>query len=135
VNRFEARLSIPLPQSWFAKESLTLIAPDGQANIIASSEPLEADIDAERYAQVQGDLLRREFNGYHEHSFEAAAAFGRHGFIRVFEWQPPDGVRVSQIQMYYAESGRGYTATATSPSTQFDRYAPQLWSVMDNITF
>jgi hypothetical protein len=133
MERFESRLSIPLPDRWSAKESLTVIAPDGQANIIMSSEPIDEHIDAQRYAETQGDLLRRQFHDYHEINFEAASAFGRDGFVRIFEWRPQDGVPVTQIQMYYAENGRGYTATATTAVTQFDRFAPQFWWVMENM--
>jgi hypothetical protein len=122
VDRFMARISMPVPHEWFAKESLTILAPDGQANVIASSEPLDPNIDTQQYADVQGDLLRREFPSYREHSFEPFPAFGRQGWMRVFEWQPPDGVPVTQMQVYYVENGRGYTATATTPSTQFDRF-------------
>jgi hypothetical protein len=124
---------MPMPDDWFGKESLTLLAPDGQANIIASSEPLDPGIDTERYAQVQGDLLANEFPHYHQHSFEPFPAFGRRGWIRVFEWQPPDGVHVTQMQVYYAENGRGYTATATTPSTQFDRFEWQFKVVLSDI--
>jgi len=133
MNRFQPRLNIAQPDGWFAKESLTVISPDGQANVIASSEPLDEDIDAQQYAEVQGDLLHREFNEYHQISFGPGDAFGRRGFIRVFEWRPSDGVRVTQIQIYYAEKGRGYTATATTPSTQFARFELQFWSVLDEI--
>ncbi|MDT5009906.1 MAG: hypothetical protein QOH57_1523 [Mycobacterium sp.] len=122
MERVERRLSMPLLEGWFAKESMTLLAPDGQANVIASSEPLDSGIDTQAYANVQGDLLRREFPGYVEHSFEPFPAFGRQGWLRVFQWAPPDGVRVTQMQMYFAENGRGYTATATTPSTQLARF-------------
>ena len=40
----------------------------------------------------------------------------------IIQFHPPDGVAVTQMQAYYAENGRGYTTTATTPSTQFDRF-------------
>ena len=65
-------------------------------------------------------MLRDEFPGYQELAFEETELFGgRRGYIRQFEWSPPDGVRVSQIQLYYTEDGRGYTATATTPKDNF----------------
>jgi hypothetical protein len=133
MDRFERRVSVPLLESWLAKESVTLLAPDGQANVIASSEPLDPGIDTHTYADVQGDLLRREFPGYREQSFQPFPAFGRQGFLRVFEWSPPDGVTVIQMQMYLAEDGRGYTATATTPATQFARFEQTFGRILHDI--
>jgi hypothetical protein len=44
---------------------------------------------------------------------------GRHGFLRQFRWTPQDGPPVTQIQLYYVDEGRGFTATATTPSESF----------------
>jgi hypothetical protein len=134
VQRFKPQLTAPLPEGWFAKESITLLAPDGQANIIASSEPLDPSIDTDRYSEVQGELLRKEFPGYREFAYEPAQMLGgRRGFIRRFEWTPPDGVPVTQIQLYYAENGRGYTATATTPSTAFERFELQFRQLLGGL--
>lgn len=134
VNRFEPHLTAPLPAGWFAKESLTLLSPDGQANLIVSSEPLDPSVDTTQYAAVQGDLLAREFPGYHQLAFEPARMLGsRQGYIRRFEWRPPDGLPVTQLQQYYVESGRGYTATATVPSTLFERFEDQFLELLGGI--
>jgi hypothetical protein len=112
---------------WFHKESITLLAPDGQANVIASSEPLDPAITTTQYAMIQGDLLSREFPGYTEHTFESAWVFGiTDGYIRDFSWTPPDGVQVRQMQCYAVRDGRGYTATATVPTSQFARFESEL---------
>jgi DcrB len=135
ATTFEGTLKTPLPAEWDAKESVTLLAPDRQANVIMSSEPIgpeESGVSAERYARDQGDLLAREFPGYREHSFEPTTAFGRPGgFLRRFEWAPPDGVVVMQLQVYLFENGRRYTATATSPATEFTRYEREFRQVLD----
>jgi hypothetical protein len=122
---FTASLTVPLPLGWFGKESFTVLAPDGQANVIASSEPLDPSIDTERYAEVQRGLLEREFPEYHEiGSGELTLAGGITAHWREFGWKPPDGVRVRQVQLYAVPSpGRGYTATATSSDAGWDRYA------------
>jgi hypothetical protein len=108
-----------LPPDWFYKESITILAPDGGANVIASSEPISRDLDTDSYARVQGDLLKKEFPGYLELSFEPTELLGGPGWLRVFEWNPPDGSPVSQMQVYGVKDGRGFTATAT---TTLDRY-------------
>jgi hypothetical protein len=140
MARFGPTISAPLPEKWFAKESLTLLAEDGQANVIASSEPLDAGIDTEQYARVQGDLLHKEFPGYTEFSFEETKAFGGEGgHLRRFEWLPPDGVPVTQMQLYYVPPGqgpdlnRGYTATATTPTSEFERYEPDLRDILEGL--
>ncbi|MEO8095840.1 MAG: DcrB-related protein [Pseudolysinimonas sp.] len=120
---FAGRITARMPAGWFGKESITLIAPDGQGNVIASSEPLDGSIDTARYADVQGGLLRSEFPGFHQFSLEEVELYGdRRGLLRFFTWTPPDGVPVMQMQSYYAEAGRGYTATATSPGTTWERF-------------
>lgn len=125
-----------LPSDWFGKESLTLLSPDGQANVIASSEPLDPDIDTKEYADYQGELLRSEFPHYREHDYREIEVFGggRRGYIRQFEWTPPDGVRVMQLQLYYAEPGRGFTATATTPSSNFPRVESELRQILSGLS-
>jgi hypothetical protein len=119
ARRARPMLSAPLPDRWVYKESLTLLAEDATANVIASSEPVAADMDVKKYAEVQGALLK-QFRRYKELSLEPAYVFGRgEGFIRVFEWTPVDAPPVTQIQMYYVENGRGFTATATANSADF----------------
>lgn len=135
MRTFHPAITGSLPDTWFAKESMTLLAPDGQANVMASSEPLDETIDTDQYATVQGDVLRKEFPGYREAQFERLAIFGgREGYIREFEWTPPDGVPVTQIQLYYAENGRGYTATATTPSTHFPAVEVELRQLLSGLT-
>lgn len=134
MNRFKPRLSAPLPAGWFAKESLTLLSPDGQANVIVSSEPLDPSIDTTQYATVQGDLLASEFPGYRQLTFEPAKMLGgRQGYMRRFEWRPPNGLPVTQLQQYYVESARGYTTTATVPSAQFERFEDQLLELLRGV--
>lgn len=108
------------PPGWLHKESITLLHPLGFANIIFSSEPVSREMDSESYATTQGDLLRKEFPGYHELEFQDFDLVGvGSGFKRMFSWVPPDGVPVTQVQIYAVRDGRGYTATATAPSDQF----------------
>ena len=134
VQNFQPQITAQMPESWFGKESIMLLAPDGQANIISSSEPLDASIDAAHYAEVQGELLRFEFPYYRELSFNSALVFGnRHGYERRFQWSPPDDSPVTQIQIYYVEKGRGYTATATTTTASFERYKEQLEKILASL--
>ena len=108
------------PPGWIHKESITLLHPEGVANVIFSSEPVSQEIDSESYASMQGDLLWKEFPGYGELDFESFVLAGvGSGFKRTFSWVPPDGIPVTQFQIYAVRDGRGYTATATAPSSQF----------------
>ena len=136
MTRFIPTISTPVPDGWFVKQSVTLLAPDGQANIITSSEPLDPSIDTEQYASVQGDLLLKEFSGYVEldsgwHVLEN----GEQVFRRHFSWETPDGVRVTQIQMYASAAGTGYTATATTPTSQFDEHHLVMATVLQGLAF
>lgn len=135
VKNFQPRITAQVPESWFVKESITLLAPDAQANIIASSEPLNsADIDLTRYAEDQGKSLQFECPYYRELSFNSALVFGnRRGYVRRFQWTPPNGTPVTQIQIYYVENGCGYTATATTPTAHFERYEKQLEKILGSL--
>ncbi len=134
MPEFRPLLSSDLPGGWFAKESITLVAPDAQANVIASSEPLDDGIDSHRYAEIQGDILRREFPAYREFSYGPVEMFGSEpAYRREFEWTPPDGVAVTQIQMYCAIRGRGYTATATTPSSVYLAVESTLRRILESL--
>lgn len=123
-QRFHGQLSVDVPQGWFAKESITLVAADGQANVITSSEPLDPGTTSSDYARTQGDLLQREFPGFEELSFDATRLLGdRSGYLRRFRWHPPDDRPVLQMQTYYVENGRGYTSTATLVASAIEHEA------------
>lgn len=97
---------------------------EGEANVIASTEPLDGSITGEVYAEVQGDLLESEFPGYRQYGgLEQLQLEGLsdRGFLREFSWTPPDGVPVRQVQVYAVRRGRGFTATATTPESMYDK--------------
>ena len=127
---FRGTVTTAVPADWFVKESITLLAPTGQANVIVSSEPLDPTLTSSQYASTQGELLRREFPGYVEHRFDESTVFGMFGYLRQFEWTPPDGVRVAQVQAYAANAGRGYTATGTAPATVMGDYIQVFYDVL-----
>lgn len=134
MDIYHSQLNVHVPEGWFAKESMTLLTLDGQANVIASIEPLDPYVDAKWYAHRQGELLQEEFPGYQEVAFSPTEWLGgRRGFARVFAWYPSDGERVTQIQLYYADNGKGYTATATASSQSFERLELQLWEVLSGL--
>lgn len=132
--RVKPQVTARLPEGWQYKEQLTLYAEDGHGNVIASTEPLTTQVDAKEYARIQGDLLRAEFPGYREEAFEAISILGGHeGFLRRFEWTPPEGVPVTQLQLYGVVDGRGFTATATVQSADFARYELELAEVLKGL--
>jgi hypothetical protein len=134
AQNIRPQITAQMPGEWFSKENITILAPDGQANVMASSEPLSLDVDAARYAEVQCEMLRCEFPGYKELFFDSALIFGnRIGYVHHFQWTPPDGVSVTQMQIYYTENSRGYTATATTRTVFFERYKQQLQEILDSL--
>ncbi len=110
------------PEGWYHKTSVTLLAPDGLGNVIASSEPLDGSFDTERYAMVQLELLRDQFPQFSEHANGRLDLGGTPAIWRKFSWTPPDGLPVTQLQLYAVADGRGYTATATTPTSNWERY-------------
>lgn len=134
LPRTRSQVTALVPPGWYVKQSWTLLSPDGQANVIVSSEPVSPNLDTTEYATTQGDLLRKEFAGFTEVRFEPFA-LGTHqqGYVREFEWTPPNGVRVRQLQIYYCADGRGYTATATTPAPGFERLRTTFESVLSSV--
>ncbi|MDQ5825426.1 MAG: DUF1795 domain-containing protein [Chloroflexota bacterium] len=138
MQRYKQEIGGQLPEGWLVgKESIMFLEPNGEANVIASSEPLGTGIDTKQYAELQGDLLRKDFEGYVyvETVFEQVEVWGgKQGYLRRFQWEPPDNVPVTQIQIYYVENGRGYTATATVPSKYEERFELQLRLILGALT-
>lgn len=124
-----------LPPGWHYKQTTTLLEPTGLANLIASTEPLHVDsITTEDYAATQRHLLGREFSGFRElGSGHVTLAGGIIAAWLQFSWTPPDGVPVSQLQMYVVHGGRGYTATGTSASTNWHRFERQFQQVLEDM--
>ena len=134
MTTFRSSLQAAMPDTWFTKESITLLAPDGQANVIASTEPLDATVDTAAYAAVQGDLLQKEFPEYAEQDLhEEFLLGGRLCIVRRFSWTPPDGESVTQIQIYHAAGGRGYTATGTTPTAHFPEVDLQMQQILEGL--
>jgi tetratricopeptide (TPR) repeat protein len=134
MKRFQSQIAAQKPDEWLIRESITLLAPDGRTNVIASSEPLDPSIDTTSYAETQGHLLREEFPHYRELVFEPRQVLGgRQGYIRRFDWMPPDGELTTHIQLYYVEHGRGFTVTATTSSADYQRFELQLRQILDGL--
>jgi hypothetical protein len=132
-NRFNGSLSCAVPDGWTVRESLTILAPDGEANVIASSEPIDDALSTERYADSQGVQLRDEFSNYKELSYGPEKMLGGFDcYIRRFESSPRDhpGDRITQIQVYHVAAGRGYVLTATTRSIGFAAIEPTLSSIL-----
>jgi hypothetical protein len=125
-----------VPDGWFHKQSITLLAPDGQANMIVSSEPLDPILTTDHYAQIQADLLRREFPGFREHEVgRVVLGSGHEAVWRAFSWVPPDGVSVTQLQVYVADRGRGYTATGTTPTNNWNQVEAVFHRMVSSLSF
>ena len=110
MDRFWPVITASIPPEWFGKESITLIEPGGQANVIASSEPLSPEVQLDGYAEQTGRMLD-ELPAYKMLASEPKQVFGgRDGHFLRFEWTPEDGEPVTQIQILCVVAGRGYTA-------------------------
>jgi len=122
--------------NWLFKESVTLLASSGKANVIFSSEPLAEGVDSQAYAETQEKLLREEFPEYNQIDYEPMTMLGnREGFIRRFEWTPPDGMRVTQLQLYCVNNGRGYIATATALAKDFGQHELEMVEILEGLLF
>jgi tetratricopeptide (TPR) repeat protein len=126
MTEYQSRLGVETPQEWTIKESLTMVAPDNAANVIASVESVDREMTTADYADtiVHGVT---ELPEYKELGFGPSPVFGeRPGLMRRFSWRPEDGEPVTQIQAYLVEGGRAYLATATTSTDAFEEMQLQL---------
>jgi hypothetical protein len=123
-----------LPRGWQFKDELTLRDPDGRANVIFSSRPADpSDADGASLAAAEGELLA-DFPGIHQESLENIDFAGdATAMLRRFEWTPPDGKPVTQLQLYAAKNGRAYTATATSLTDNFHEYEALFGQIIESL--
>lgn len=134
MQKVTARLGATIPGDWEWKESHTFLSRELKANVIFSSEQLGPDVDSERYARAQGELLRSEFREYREIAFESMRMMGgRQGYMRRFSWEPPGESEVTQVQLYCAENSRGYTATATAAASNFAAVESILLKILESL--
>lgn len=131
---FRPQLSIPAPDGWSAKESTTIVNPSASGNVIASSEPIH-EMDTQEYARAQGVVLGDELDGYRELSHSTMRMYDRsRAIVREFQWFPPDGSPVTQLQLYHVVGDRGYTATATTSSGNFANLEPTFRWILGGVS-
>lgn len=128
-------LSADVLPGWFYKESYTFLAPDGQANVMMSTEPLDEAIDSDAYTEIQGSMLENEFPGYQQLALEPYVISGveGHGWLREFSWNPEGQEPVQQTQIYVVLFGRGCTVTATSLASEYEKHRADLAAVFGSI--
>ena len=135
MERIDSDVTVALPTGWAVKHSITLVAPEGDANVIASSEPVPDGMTTEEYAASQRLRLEQDFPGFRQlHSESITLVDDRPAWLRVFAWEPPDQTPVTQVQMYAVLGGRGYTATATTTSEQYPRHQVELTQLIRSIS-
>ncbi|MEO6867735.1 MAG: DcrB-related protein [Gaiellales bacterium] len=118
------------------KQSISLNKQNGVANLIASRELVDQRVDSLAFAQSQGKLLKKEFAGYRELSFQPAAALGQdEAYVRDFTWKPGDGAQpVRQLQGYFAQNGVAYVVTVTTAAADFQASRRANWSMLQSVS-
>ena len=110
IATFHGRIGARMPGDWFAKESLTFLAPDGQANVIVSNEALDASIDTAQYADnIMAELRKRtgqQVYGAQVNIFGAPAVsgLGRAGVARDARRDPPGRPGCARLPTLHARA-------------------------------
>ena len=130
-----SRLRTRVPEGWSVLESWTLMAPDGQTNVVVSREPLPPGVGPEQYAQGRGNRLAAEFPQYQQHVLTVLPLATGPAYARLFSWAPPGGARIVQVQVSATAPGTGFTATATAPAASFEALAEVLDGVVRSLEF
>lgn len=136
----EPSIAVHIPAGWSFKESMTILSPSREANVIFSSESLDRSVSAKEYTLRQYDTLANEFPGFVSLGVESFSIQGLTGevFRHDFRWQPGDEddtptKPVRQIQIYAVRPGRGYTATATTTNDHIDEFGPVLVGILSSL--
>lgn len=135
-DRVGGALTALIQKDWLFKESITLLGSSGKANVIVRSEPVNSDVDTSSYAESQRQAISKNFYRYEEFTYENMSLNGRYdGFVQVFEWTPDNGERVRQMQFYYVNNSRGYTATATARKQDYEEQEMELVAIINTLSF
>ena len=130
------RIDLDVPKDWQFKEQITVVhdpsATDGlNVNVIASSEQLGPGLETDAYVDSMTSKLQSEFPAFRQLQLERMNVFGgRPGWLRRFEWEPEPGLSITQLQAYYTEGERAYTATATAETKDFEQCQRDLIDVL-----
>ena len=127
-------LTVQQPAGWFVREAVEITAGELRGHVTAASEPVEAGTTAADYADRYEAILSSTLSGYTELGRDTRRMFGgREAVVRRFEWSPPGGERVTQLQAYCVDGDLGYVATATAMSAWFSKVESRLEQLLSNI--
>lgn len=135
----KARIALKPPPGWRYSEQVTVARDSNDpssagANVIVSAEPIREPIDTNGYVEQMTRHLPQEFPAYAEMQLEEMDAFGENdGWLRRFEWEPEQGRRITQLQVYLVFDGYAYTATATAESKDFAQYQAELVKMLTSL--
>lgn len=113
-----------LPDPWRVTEDRedrrpSLLSPDRRANILFKVESLAPGIGSQEYATQVALLFPGRFDEYRVLAFAPLEiAGGRTAYLRRFEHRADIGP-VTQIQLTYADGGKGFLLTGTTRSADF----------------
>jgi hypothetical protein len=134
MKTYKPKLTAMLPDGWIGRESITLLAPTGNANVIASSDEVNPTLNTKDYADAQVAQARAEFPGYRQLMLKEFRVFGGlPGYIHQFEWESDKGT-VRQTQLYYVANGTVWYATATATSIAYEQVQGQLLEVLSGLS-
>jgi hypothetical protein len=133
------RISFVLPEAWQFKEQVTLASTptspeQPRANLIVSSEPLQSELTTESYAESMATQAEREFPAYREISLEPMQVLGGDALLRRYEWEPEQGQKVTQLQVYLVSGDRMYTATATAETEDYEGWRNELMTALRHLS-
>lgn len=112
------------PRDWAARGSCTIDDPSGEANVHVRYGRIDRTLTSEQYAAEQAALLEDDLPEY-ELLGAGTLTVGLNrrvcAYLR-FAWTTPHEATTEQIQVFFAEAGFGFVATATSHRMLFRRF-------------
>jgi hypothetical protein len=135
MHRFRSVLSVAVPDGWLARESIELVSTDERVYVAASVSALPPDMTLDQYAEDHSRQIGELYPEYEETGLDRVTLpSGRETIFRNLRWQPPEGDRLGEVQMYAIEDGRGILARACTPVDSFAQHEARLREVLSGIT-
>ena len=139
AHSIRPRLRAEAPDGFEFKESLTILAPDGQMNVIASSGAAGRGGRCAALRRPPGRPPRTQVPGLSGAALRAAGRVRRPSGLRALVpvaaptgGRAPAGARDPDAGLLRV-ARRGYTATATVPSFLLERWRPVMEEVMRSL--
>jgi hypothetical protein len=106
---------------------------DFSANLGVSPQLVAEETTVQMVAEKAREFQTVDYPQYRVSSEQALTVGDRPAFKRTYTWHSEEfGIDIAQIQLFIKDGTTVYTLTATALSSNYDRYAPTFFKMLDS---